>query len=162
MLSFPLILLAFLWLHPIHISVMNIEFDQRAQSLEITQKVFIDDLEDVLEERHQLRLRLGTPNEHPRADELIEAYFHEHVWLKDENGRRMKGMFLGKESDLESVWIYVEVTQVTQLEELTVQNTLLMDWFTDQSNIVRFKYGDRMPTLRLTPARKRGVFALAP
>lgn len=162
MLNFFGFISVLLFLHPIHISVMNIDFDDKNQALEITQKVFIDDLEAVLEARHNVKLRLGSDREHPRADAFIEAYLDEHLWLQTVEGRKLEGEFLGKESDLEYIWVYIEVTQVRNLQSLTVQNTILMDWFDDQSNIVRLRYRNQSPTVRLTPAKQRGTFQLAP
>ncbi|MGF1532899.1 MAG: DUF6702 family protein [Bernardetiaceae bacterium] len=155
-------LMTYLFLHPIHIGLMQIDFNKKAASLEITQKVFIDDLEAALEDLHQTRLHLGTARENPNADALIEAYIRRHLRLNTPDGRSLSYAFLGKETDMEYVWIYLEVSQIGRFTGLTVQNTILMDWFDDQSHIIRLHYLDQKNAIRVTPAKQRALFEVQP
>ena len=63
-----------LLLHPMHVSVTEIEFDEKDKRLEIMMRVFIDDLEVSLRNRlNKPELDLLSPKEAAHLDPMIEA-----------------------------------------------------------------------------------------
>ncbi|GAB4342891.1 MAG: hypothetical protein OHK0038_22880 [Flammeovirgaceae bacterium] len=126
-------------LHPIHISVTDIEYNQKSQSLEITHKIFIDDFEKDLEEIYQKRLHLGTEKEPPDCEQLIKKYIEERFLVKINNKPQVP-QFVGRESDLEAIWIYQEIPFQEKITHLIITNKVLIPYYNDQRNIIHFKY----------------------
>ena len=119
--------------HPFYVSVTQI--DHKEQALQITLKVFVEDLETVLKEAGNPALNLGEPMEHAQAEKFIEAYLNQKFHVKV-NGSQLPYQFVGKEVEDDAVWIYLEITNVDQVKELEVYNTIITEKYEGQTNLV--------------------------
>jgi hypothetical protein len=135
--------------HPFYISVCQVDHNSDIRMLEITVKIFIDDLEQTLEAQGTGKLHLGTDRESDAADRYIARYLEQHV-LIEINGRTLKGNYLGKETELDVIWCYVEMENVPSIRSITVTNTLLIDLFEDQTNMVHIKANGQKKSMLLT------------
>lgn len=135
-------------LHPIHISVTDIEFDEKAKSLEIMSRVFMDDLETALRERYKMpELDVLAPKGRT-LDDMMREYFNEKFTVTlDRKLQRIN--YLGHEADGDSFVFYIEVTNVKKWKEIQVTNTVLMEKHPDQSNIVHVSVRGNIKSLRL-------------
>jgi hypothetical protein len=127
------------WRHPIHLSITSIAHNELAHTLEITQRFFVDDFEKRVEQDCGEKLRLGTAQEHAKANQLIEAFIRKQFSLSV-NGKTPKLTFIGKEVDVESIIVYIEAADVKKLKQVDVANNVLLDVFDDQRNFVNIKY----------------------
>lgn len=132
--------------HPFYISVCQIDYNGDTDALEMSFRIFTDDLELALESMGTGRLHLGTEREAEKADEYIGRYLARHVEL-EVNGLPVDAAFLGKEVDTDAIWCYVEIGGVTALHSLTIENTLLLETFEDQVNLVHVTANDRKKSL---------------
>lgn len=137
--------------HPFYISVCNIDHNADTRALEITFKIFTDDLEQALEAQGTGRLNLGGENESEDAEKYIGRYLALHFEIIAD-GQLLQGEFLGRETELDVTWCYVEITDVPSLKTITVTNTLLVEEFEGQTNMVHIKVGDQKKSLLLTEA----------
>ena len=126
-------------LHPIHISVTYVEYNPKSGSFEITHKIFIDDFESALQLYDNESFQLGTKKELPETDSYIKKYMAQQFEVKV-NGETIKGEYLGREMDLESIWIYHEIKDVPNAEAIEIKNAVLLDLYEDQKNITHLKY----------------------
>ena len=121
--------------HPFYISVCQVDHNPDTGALEMSFRIFMDDLELALETMGTERLHLGTEREAEKADIYIGRYLARHVVIEI-NGRRVSAAFLGKEVDPDAIWCYVEVENIPVLESMTMTNSLLLETFEDQVNLV--------------------------
>ena len=121
--------------HPFYISVCQVDHNPDAAALEMSFRIFMDDLELALESMGTERLHLGTEREAEKADLYIGRYLARHVVIEI-NGRRVSPAFLGKEVDPDAMWCYMEVENIPVLESMTMTNSLLLETFEDQVNLV--------------------------
>ncbi len=121
--------------HPFYISVCQVDHNPDTGALEMSFRIFMDDLELALETMGTDRLHLGTEREVEKADLYIDRYLARHVVIEI-NGRRVSAAFLGKEVDTDAIWCYVEVENIPVLESMTMTNTLLLETYEDQVNLV--------------------------
>ncbi|MXZ73907.1 MAG: hypothetical protein F4207_02100 [Gemmatimonadetes bacterium] len=121
--------------HPFYISVCQVDHNPDTGALEMSFRIFMDDLELALESMGTERLHLGTERETEKADLYIGRYLARHVVIEI-NGRRASIAFLGKEVDPDAIWCYVEVKNIPVLESMTMTNTLLLETYEDQVNLV--------------------------
>lgn len=126
--------------HDFFVSILTIRHNTTTRSLDLTWRITAHDLEHALE--NVAALKLASPNEHPKADSIINAYLHEHLLLAVE-GRSLSWDFVGKELDGESLYCYLQVTTIDSPNTLTVSNTLLHDLFYEQQNLVHVEIEDR-------------------
>ncbi|MDX2283289.1 MAG: DUF6702 family protein [Bacteroidia bacterium] len=141
--------------HPFYVSVAEINHNPQAGSLEITVKVFTDDLERALEARSGgKRLFLGERQEAPETLPLLGAYLSE-VFRIASDGQPRPWNWVGKETELEVTWIYLEIPDVGAPRHLQVENRLLTEYIDTQKNIVHARSGGELQSLLLdrnTPA----------
>ena len=139
--------------HPYYLSICQIYHNSESQSLEISLKIFSDDLERALEEQGTGRLYLSTDKEVEAADGYIGKYLNQHFKLAV-GDQVLKQNYLGKEYEEDAVWCYIEVKDVPRLPQLRVTNNLLMEVYDSQTNIVHIKAGKQEKSILLTKAKQ--------
>ena len=72
------LLSSFAW-HKFYVSVTQIDFVPNKKRVEITSRIFIDDLEKALERKFKKKFYLTTSNEIENADVLIQEYLKEKI-----------------------------------------------------------------------------------
>lgn len=135
--------------HEFHASKCMVEFSAPDQALQISMHLFIDDLEEALRRQGADKLYICTDKEDPKAEQYLFKYLQQHFQvLVDEKTYDYE--FIGKEvsEDLQAVWCYLEVTNLSDIKSLTITNDLLMEVFDDQKNIMNIS----------GPNKKRGFF----
>ncbi len=141
-------LLIFSWFHPLHISISELALNPKTSNLEISHRIFIDDLEAALKEQSGLVLDLTKPKDPEQAKKIVGEYLQQHFQLQL-NGKSVKPQYLGYEVEEDAIWAYMEVPKVRQLRQVNVQNTLFFKRFTDQMNLVNVTVGGTLKSLRL-------------
>ena len=136
-------------LHEFHISKCQIEYSEPDSALQITLHLFIDDLEEALRKQGKDKLFIATEKEDKQAEAYLFEYLKERLEL-DVNEERASYTFIGKEpsEDLQAIWCYLEIPNLKMVSDLSVSNTLLLEVFEDQKNIVSV----------MGPNKKQGYF----
>lgn len=142
--------------HKFYVSMTDIHYNAKKQSLEISVKVFTDDLETAIQSSEDDKLWIGDKKEAPQVDSLIETYFRKKFQVSV-NGEAAKFDFLGKESETDVVWCYLEIKDVAKLESLDVSNRVFMHLFDEQKNLVHIYAGDAEESLLLTKGKESGA-----
>lgn len=139
-----------LYLHPIHVSVTEIEFDEKEKSLEIMMRVFIDDLELTLRNKlNQPELDILEPKNGLTIDQMAGDYVKDHFRITLDN-KVQKIVYLGHERESDAFIFYIEVTNVKKWKTIQVFNDLFTETHDDQSNLVHVTVRDKVRSLRLT------------
>ena len=147
--SLHLAVLAF-FLHPIHISVTEIEYDQHDRALEIMMRVFIDDLEvSIQKDLNQADLDITEPANGLTLDQMAERYLAQRFSVSLDN-KAQKIKYLGHEVESDALIFYIEVSQVKKWNVIQVRNSIITEVYGDQSNLVHVTVGDKVKSLRLT------------
>jgi len=154
-------LLAFTVAHKFYVSVTNVDYSEKDQSLQVISRIFIDDMEDVLQARYDFDASLATERESSQADAYIERYFRSKFTVAV-NGQAKEIRFLGKRYDNDLLVCYVEVTGVpaATLKSVEVENTLLTDLFEEQRNLVHFNILGAKKSFVLTFEGPKGMLNL--
>jgi len=154
-------LLAFTSAHKFYVSVTNITHSEKDQAIQITSRLFIDDIEKAMEERYGMDSKLSTAEESVLANEYIEKYFNTKflIYL---NGEKRSYNFLGKKYDNDVVICYLEIpeVQLEQTKTIEVQNELLTDLFDEQQNVVHFKIDGKKKSFVLIRENNKGMLKL--
>jgi hypothetical protein len=153
--------LSFTSAHKFYLSVTNIEYSEDDDAFQITSRIFIDDLDDLLEERYGIESNLATSNESKLADEYIEKYFRSK-FVVELNGKPTTYTFLGKQYDNDVVICYLEIPKVdfANLKSIAVQNEILTDLFEEQQNVVHLKWKDHKKSFVLIKENNKGMLNL--
>jgi hypothetical protein len=142
--------LAVLPLHPLHISVTEIEFDEKDKALEIMTRVFIDDLETTFRAKiNQPELDIFNLKNGLTVDQLIRDYLAGHFSIALD-GKPQKIKYLGHERDGEAFILYSEVSNVKKWKTIRILNDSMTEVFDDQSNLINVTVRGKVKSLRLT------------
>lgn len=140
--------------HPFHVSVCDINYNEDANTLEVTHKIFLDDLEEALKQEFGGKIDLLNIQDHQKTDEMIIAYMDENFGIMINNEEK-KTNFLGKEVEGDAMWLYLEVEKVKKLEQIRINNTILFEIFDDQINLVHVKKDRKLKSIKLTPKKNQ-------
>lgn len=134
-------------LHPIHVSVCDLEFDRGEKRLELTMRIFTDDLEkQIRKETGNKTMDILNPPKEYSTDKLFEEYLNRHFQL-EVNGAAAAYKYLGHEVEAGSVYCYMMVPEIKELSSLTIFNDILLDIFDDQVNLIHVEVDGGIQTM---------------
>ena len=122
-------------IHPYHVGSVEINYNAKTKTFEISAKFFLDDLENSLNAKYNKTLHFGEEKSKAGLDQALENYFAEYFKLKS-NNRFLKINYLGFEEDKESVNVYLESEATEMPKKVETAVSLLYSFFDDQMNIV--------------------------
>ena len=149
-------LVVFWWgaMHPFHVSVMDAEHNIEKGSIQVSHRLFLDDLEDGLKDFHGMDyIDTSEPEDEEQLDSLISKYLQSKVFFVV-NGEDKTFKYFGSELEGDARWCYYEVEGVTDLKEIEITNVALMDVFEDQQNIVHLKAKGKIHSYKLDKGDK--------
>lgn len=124
--------------HDFHVSITQIDYNARSKSLEITCKLFLDDIEGSILALGGGKLRLGEADQAPNADSILNAYLQNRMVI-EVNDQPSKMTWIGSETEQDAVWCYLEIGPIERLTSLKITNRILMERFDDQANVVHIQ-----------------------
>ncbi len=144
------LILVYGFIHPLHVSVTEIEMDEKDKALEITMRVFIDDAELTFrKELNQPELDILNLKNGLTLDQLMTDYLKDHFKISLE-AKPQKIKYLGHEKEDEAFIFYSEVSAVKKWKTIQIQNNMMMEIHDDQSNLVHIRVKDKTKSMRLT------------
>lgn len=135
-------------LHPFYISLTDIRYNDTDKTIEIAQKIFWDDLERGLGESNDAKVDFLNPSSLQDLNKMLEVYVLKHNQITI-NGQKVTLRYLGYEIEEDAAWIYVEGINVKFPQTADISNTILIDSFEEQQNIVNFYIGKKPKSLIL-------------
>ena len=144
-------------MHPLYISVTEINHNSKEKILEVSCKVFTNDFEAVLEKMSGARVDLSAAGQKAATDKLIDAYVERHLRLKVD-GRPVALHFVGSEKENDGTWSYFQVNEVPTVKKIEVVDELLYDSFNQQINIMHVTVGGQRKSTRLDYPESNATF----
>jgi len=129
-------------LHNYHLSNTKIVFNKKEQAVQVTMRYFVDDIESTLNKKTEKNLELGTKREDIEADDVIINYILSHFNLEIDS-KSTDLTYLGKEVDKDIIYFYLESENIKTFKEIKIENTLLLQEFDDQQNVIKIKTNDK-------------------
>ncbi|MDQ0783179.1 DUF6702 family protein [Chryseobacterium sp. W4I1] len=129
--------------HPYHVGSVEINYNAKSRSFEVTGRFFLDDLENGLGKKYGGSFHFNDEKYKAKLNEALEKYCSEYFKLKAD-GKFLKINYVGYEEDNESVNIFLESETVTSPKKIEAAVSFLYNLFDDQINIVHLiKNGQR-------------------
>jgi hypothetical protein len=122
-------------LHPFYISVTEINHNGTEKTLEISCKIFTEDLENVLNKSANPKIEISNPKSKDQATKLINQYLSTHLQLRV-NGQPVKMELLGFEEEKEATWSYLQVNNIPSVKKIEIDDSILYESFPEQINLV--------------------------
>jgi hypothetical protein len=136
-------------LHPLHVSVTEIKFDPKDKELEITIRIFLDDLEEAIRQERKLpTLDITNPGAGQTTDQLVSTYLSTRLTTKVDN-KAVGIKYLGHEIDGDAIVVYAYSPGVKKIRSIGVYHSTITEVYEDQSNLVHITLGEKTRSLRL-------------
>ena len=142
--------------HKYYLSVTDIAYNKEEASLQIITRLFYDDLEDVLRERYSEDLTVDATSNQEELDVYIKKYLKRKIKITVD-GEEKTLSYLGKEYEDDYVVCYIEITDIPSIQTLELENTLLMDAFAEQKNMVHTDILGKKKSLLLVDGNAKAV-----
>lgn len=151
-------LFAFISAHKFYMSITQVTYSEKDESLQITMRIFIDDFERTLNERYGIQAKLATENEPKNNDYFIKKYLADHFHIKL-NNQEQTLVYLGKEYEADVLKCYLEIVHVKKesLATILVESKLLWEVSEEQQNLVHVKVANQRKSLILTKENDKGM-----
>ncbi len=161
---YPLSLVACLLLlpsgkrHDFYVGLTEVVYNSSAKTYEVSIKLFTDDLELAIEKATGNNLKLGTEQEQENADSLVFAYVSKHFNIGKSPSSATTLTPVGRETELDITWIYLESASTKPYTSLVMMNELLMEVYPSQTHVVHVKQGGNVSTELIHKDKRTAAF----
>lgn len=143
--------------HPFYIAVTEINQNAKDQTLEISCKMFAEDLEQTLEKNYKTTLDISLDKDKAAFDKYIPDYIGHHLSLVVD-GKAVTLTYVGFEKEKESAFCYFQVDRVAGLKKLEVTNSILHDFNDGQINIIHATVNGKRQSTKLDYPDTKAAF----
>lgn len=146
----PLLIQLFVaFFHPFYVSVTEINHNRQDKSLEISIRIFTEDLENTLRlYKAGKKVDLVNPPAGGAMDSLIKSYLESKMKI-EVNGLAKSMQYVGFERVEESIWTYFEIAGVPELKKLKISDPILYEYKKEQINMVHVISGEKRQSRKL-------------
>lgn len=123
--------------HDYHVSTTHIHYNPETSQLEISTKLFYDDLQRAIDPAKE-KCILDSMNS--SCNTLLSTYLADHLHMQAEK-EVIEIAFLGYEIEEEAVWVYLQAPVDSNFTELQVSFTALNELFEDQTHMIYLDKG---------------------
>ena len=144
------VIIGLFWsLHPFHVSVCDMEYNKEVKALQISQRIFMDDLATGLQAFHKMDyIDTYKPKDPQKLDSLINEYIQAKIFITID-GKKAKLDYIGSELEGDARWCYIEAKNINAISQLDISNVVLFESFPEQENIVHIKANDKLKSYKL-------------
>jgi hypothetical protein len=154
--GFLTIVLSAFGVHKFYVSLYQVNYAPEKKMIQITSRIFIDDLNKAIEKKFSQKIQLGSKNETDTDVVLFKKYFNEKFSIKV-NGQIKTIQFLSKEMEGETLICYFKITKINKIESLEIYNAVIMEGNSEQQNIMHFFILGIKNTLLFTESSQKGI-----
>jgi len=143
--------------HKFYVGVFQVNYAAEKKMLQITSRIFIDDLNNAMEKKYHKKTFVGTSKETQADIDLLKKYLSENFLIKV-NGQSKEITFLSKEVEADDVLVcYSRIKDVDKFKTLEISNTILVDWNAEQQNITHISAFDTKRSVLFTESSRKEV-----
>jgi|GEM_PF-2306665 len=121
--------------HPVHMSVINMEFDENTKTIEYSVRLFQEDFTQLLFSLyHDMIHNNNSPD---TSQKVVDEYFRNALVLFSD-GEEITTVLRKQINTEKEVWLHYYSTISDVPGSLTIKNTIMTDIFHDQVNLLIF------------------------
>ena len=133
--------------HKFYMAIYQINYVAAKKRIEITARLFTDDLNVVLEKKYHKKTAIGLMNETAEDEILLKKYIAEHI-IFNVNNTKKTIQFMSKEIESNVVVCYFKISEVSKINTFEIQNDVFTEQFSEQQNLIQSTiYGEKKSIL---------------
>lgn len=142
--------------HKFYVSTTTVEYVPEKQAVQIITKIFVEDLEQVLQERYGSSVVLDPKKETETDVNYLKKYISQKLKISI-NNKPLELSYIGKEYDIDIVNMYFEIENISELKSIEIENKILFDLFPEQQNIIHLVTPESKKNLILDKEHPNGL-----
>nr|WP_136668623.1 DUF6702 family protein [Flavobacterium sp. H122] len=142
--------------HKFYVSIYQIDYASEKKMLQITSRIFVDDLNKVLSEKYNSKVFLGEKEESQKDIDLLKKYMAEKFKIKV-NGKYKTINFANKEMEGNVLICYYNSKDVAKIKVLEIENTALLELNDEQQNIIHTNYNGVRKSMLFSGSNVKGM-----
>lgn len=142
--------------HKFYVAVYQVNYAPEKKMLQITSRIFVDDLSKAIEKKYNKKNYLGTEKESPEDIVFLKKYLAENLTFKI-NGQAKPVNFLSKELEGDVLICYCSIKEVAKIKSIDTYNSILSEWNSEQQNIMHFIVFSEKRSVLFTSSNKSEV-----
>ncbi len=144
-------------IHPLYISVLEIEHNKKEQQLEISCRIFTNDFESTLRKYNREKIDLLSPVLHERMGVLMDGYIQKHLSISCDY-KKTTLHFVGYEQVEECIELYYEVSKINEVSKIALTDDILYDFQEKQMSLIHVTVNGERKSTRLNNPDKNAIF----
>jgi hypothetical protein len=153
-------ILFYSWLHPVHVSLLNVDLDQKTGKIEIVFKFFADDFERIILSKYDVDLDITGKTDPGEKVDAINKYIDESFELSINGTKVDEWEYTGNQIDEGSIWLYYSNQWSGEMQKISIKDGTMMDLYEDQTNLVIVTWLDKQNGYRLNNKNQEISFIL--
>ncbi|MCY3772484.1 MAG: hypothetical protein OXG98_10760 [Gemmatimonadetes bacterium] len=142
--------------HVFYVSIARVKWNADEARLDVSVRIFTDDLEEAIVAEGGPRLRLWTDQAREDRDRHVSDYLASRLAFRVNDVDRQL-TYVGMEDALDATACLVQITGVDRVETIEVENRILIDMFDTQANVMRFEIGGEKKYVNLSKKTVTGT-----
>jgi hypothetical protein len=143
------------FLHPYYISVTEIRVNSVQRTVNLSCKLFTDDLQNALDKLYGAKADISKRN--AVCDSLINKYVKERLDISI-GKQKADFKFIGYEIEEEATWCYFEAPLPSYEQVVNVRSSILFDFIESQTNLLHCYYNQERKSFKLDKPSQDAVF----
>ena len=144
-------------MHKYYVGLMEINIDSKKHTLNVSTKLFMDDLELELGKIHNRKFDLSISTKDKEVETILASYLDKNFKI-NVGGKLMKLKYVGYEVENDAVWCYSEVINFKGKGTVSILNTLLYENFSEQANLMNVSWDGVSKSVKLSNPDKLAEF----
>jgi hypothetical protein len=142
--------------HKFYVALYQVNYAPEKKMLQITSRIFVDDLNSAVGKKYSKKINLGSENESVEDFTLLKKYFIEKFYIKV-NGQTKPILFLSKEMEGDVLICYFSMKEIQKINSLEIYNAVITEGNAEQQNIMHFNVSGVKNTLLFTESTSKGM-----
>ena len=142
--------------HKFYVALYQINYVPQKKMLQITARIFVDDLNSAVGKKYTKKINIGSENETDEDLILLKKYLSEKFSVKINGHSRLMNL-LSKEMEGDVLICYLNIKEVSKVNSIEVYNAINIEGNSEQQNIMHFNVSGVKNTLLFTESTTKGM-----
>jgi hypothetical protein len=143
------------WSHKFYVGIFQVDHNAQKKMLQVTCRIFVDDLNSVLKKKYNRKFRLGEPDVSADDVSQMTRYINSNFSISVD-GKPGTLEYRSYEMESNVVVSYFRIINIAKVKSLEIRNSVLFDLVPEQQNIIQATVNGTKQSLLLTADAPRG------
>ena len=137
------------WLHPVHVSVTNLDMDPVGGKVELSVKIFADDFQDLILHKYGVQLNIIEQEDPGDKIAAVNEYMQEALQLVFNGNETADLQFVDAKLNEEAIWLFYRYEHHGKIRKVDIVNRVMLEKFNNQTNLMIVTFNEKQNGYRL-------------